>query len=157
MTATFNRTIDTANEGGTRAIAGTIAGMSERGDIIGLAGDLGCGKTVFARGFIHALGGTGEVPSPTFTLVQIYDFGTRIFHFDLYRLEKPEDAFELDLDDAFHDGISLIEWPERLGLFLPSRRLMITMEFGQQEGTRRLQMAAPESWAARIRGLEPSV
>ena len=151
MTATFTRTIDTTNE------AGTIAGISAGGDIIGLAGELGSGKTAFARGFIHALGDTGEIPSPTFTLVQIYNFADRVFHFDLYRLEKPEDAFELDLDDAFHSGISLIEWPEKLGPFLPSRRLMITMEFGQQEGTRRLHMEASDSWAARIRGLQLSV
>ena len=157
MTATFNRTIDTANENGTRARAGPIAKMSAGGDIIGLAGELGCGKTAFARGFIQALGGTGEMPSPTFTLVQIYNCATRVFHFDLYRLEKPEDAFELDLDDAFHDGISLIEWPEKLGPCLPSRRLMITIEFGQQEETRRLHLEAPDMWAARIRGLEFSV
>ncbi|MEE2761407.1 MAG: tRNA (adenosine(37)-N6)-threonylcarbamoyltransferase complex ATPase subunit type 1 TsaE [Pseudomonadota bacterium] len=157
MTATFTRTIDTTNEGDTRAIAGTIAGISAGGDIIGLAGELGSGKTAFARGFIHALGNTGEIPSPTFTLVQIYNFADRVFHFDLYRLEKPEDAFELDLDDAFHSGISLIEWPEKLGPYLPSRRLMITMEFGQQEGARRLHMEAPSRWAARIQGLEFNV
>ena len=112
----------------TATIAGAIAGLAGTGGVIALNGDLGSGKTVFARAFIHALGGRGEVPSPTFTLVQMYELArARVFHFDLYRLEKPEDGFELDMDDAFHDGISLIEWPDRLGAYLPPRRLMITM------------------------------
>ena len=140
------------------AIAGAIAGLAGTGDVIALNGDLGSGKTVFARAFIRALGGRGEVPSPTFTLVQMYELASaRVFHFDLYRLEKPEDGFELDMDDAFHDGISLIEWPDRLGAYLPPRRLMITMEFGARARARLLGLEAPAPWASRIRGLEAGV
>ena len=158
MTGSIHRTLEAENENRTCAIAGAIAGLAGTGDVIALNGDLGSGKTVFARAFIRAFGASGEVPSPTFTLVQMYELArARVFHFDLYRLEKPEDGFELDMDDAFHDGISLIEWPDRLGAYLPPRRLMITMEFGGRETARRLDMEAPASWASRIRGLKIDV
>ena len=98
--------------------------------MIALKGELGAGKTSFARAFIRARGGDDdEVPSPTFTLVQIYELpGATIWHFDLYRLRDPEEAWELGIEDAFRDGISLIEWPERLGALLPARRLEIALE-----------------------------
>ena len=128
------------------------------GDAIALAGDLGSGKSVFARAFIYALGGSGDVPSPTFTLVQMYELSpANVFHFDLYRLEKPEDAFELDIDGAFHDGISLIEWPARLGAYLPPRRLAIAFEFGASEDARLLHLDAPDAWAGRIERLQAHV
>ena len=64
------------------------------------------------------------MPSPTFTLVQVYEIGeVPIWHFDAYRLRDPDEAWELGIEDAFRDGISLIEWPERLGTLLPARRL----------------------------------
>ena len=92
--------------------------------MIALKGELGAGKTTFARAFIRARGGGEAVPSPTFTLVQIYEIGdVPIWHFDAYRLRDPDEAWELGIEDAFRDGISLIEWPERLGPLLPARRL----------------------------------
>ncbi len=90
------------------------------------------GKTEFARAFIRRLAGADEeVPSPTFTLVQSYETpaGT-IWHFDLYRLTRPEDVWELGFEDALADGIILIEWPERLGSALPARRLDLTLRPG---------------------------
>jgi len=158
MTVTTSRWIEAENESQTCALAGAIAGAAGTGDVIALAGDLGSGKTVFARAFIAALGGTGEVPSPTYTLLQTYDLSTaRVFHFDLYRLEKPEDALELDIDDAFSDGISLIEWPQRLGAYLPPRRLLVRIEFGPKDRQRRLGLEAPAPWASRILNLEADV
>ena len=99
-----------------------------RRDVIALRGDLGAGKTVFARAFIRARTRPDEeVPSPTFTLVQVYEPAGRadaaIWHFDLFRLATAEDALELGIEDAFGGAISLIEWPERLGRLLPASRL----------------------------------
>ena len=117
-------------------------------------GDLGAGKTVFARAFVRALcGADTEVPSPTFTLVQTYDAidGRELFHFDLYRLEKPDEALELNIDDAFADGISLIEWPERLGSFLPPNHLELALNYGDTESQRRAVITAGNNWAERLR------
>ena len=110
-----------------------LAALAKTGDVIALKGELGAGKTSFARAFIRALGGTGDVPSPTFTLVQVYELATAtIWHFDGYRLRHPEEAWELGIEDAFADGISLIEWPERFGAFVPARRLEIGLSLARR-------------------------
>ncbi len=119
-------------EAATTHLAARLATRAGAGDIIALWGDLGVGKTTFARAFINELTRhTEEVPSPTFTLVQQYDTpGGAIYHFDMYRLEKPDDAQELGVEDAFAHGICLIEWPDRLGPWLPRNRLDIILEHG---------------------------
>jgi len=98
----------------TTGLAARIAGIAAAGDVLALDGPLGAGKTAFARGFIRALTRPDEdVPSPTFTLVQLYDAGPiPIYHFDLYRIEDAAELDELGLEEAFADGITLIEWPE---------------------------------------------
>jgi len=119
------RRLDLPDEAATAALARRIAALAEAGDVIALSGDLGAGKTFFARAFIAE----ADVPSPTFTLVQTYqkpDKG-QIWHFDLYRLKQPDEAIELDIEDAFAEGISLIEWPERLGPLLPAERLDVAL------------------------------
>ena len=118
---------DLPDERATAALAARIAALARAGDVIALEGELGAGKTSFARAFIRARGSDEAVPSPTFTLVQVYEIGdVPIWHFDAYRLRDPDEAWELGIEDAFRDGISLIEWPERLGHLLPARRLRIT-------------------------------
>lgn len=111
-------------------LAKSLAGVLRRGDVIALWGDLGVGKTTFARVLIQALVGEAiDVPSPTFTLVQVYDSSQgEVCHCDLYRLKDPEEAFELGLEDAFHEAICLIEWPERLGNLLPRRRIDVLLK-----------------------------
>ena len=147
----FPRTIDVFDETGTGRVAAAVAALAVASDVITLAGDLGAGKTAFARGFLRARGVTGEVPSPTFTLVQLYETqGSLIYHFDLYRLARAEDAFELGIEEAFADGISLIEWPERLGPFLPAARLDIALGFGTTESARSIALTPSDAWSARL-------
>ena len=102
----------------TADIAHAFAARLHSGMLITLQGDLGAGKSVFARALIRTLAGDPalEVPSPTFTLVQTYET-TRgaVWHFDLYRLKGPEEIYELGWDEALAEGIVLVEWPERLG------------------------------------------
>ena len=103
-------------EAATHDLAGRIAGLARPGDAILLEGGLGSGKTSFARGFLRALGIAEEVPSPTFTLLQVYDTANGpVWHFDLYRLKRPDEALELGLEEGRAEAILLIEWPERLG------------------------------------------
>jgi tRNA threonylcarbamoyladenosine biosynthesis protein TsaE len=145
----------------TQALARTVAGLVRRGDVIGLGGELGAGKTTFARAFIHAREGraTEDVPSPTFTLAQVYDVaGLPVWHFDLYRLAKPEDALELGIEDAFAEGVSLIEWPGRLGRWLPKDRLDLMLTQGAAgEHARHVVLMGHGSWAERMEALRTSV
>ena len=113
-------TFETASENETAHVAQEFARISKQGDVWMLRGTLGAGKSVFARAFIQYLTGAKEVPSPTFTLVQMYaaaDFD--IYHYDLYRLKDPEEIFELGVEEAFYSGVCLIEWPERMGGYAP--------------------------------------
>jgi tRNA threonylcarbamoyladenosine biosynthesis protein TsaE len=143
--------VELPDEAATAALAARISALAAAGDIIALKGDLGAGKTTFARGFIRARGGLEEVPSPTFTLVQIYELGAAaVWHFDLYRVTSPEEAWELGIEDAFAEGISLIEWPERLGPLMPPRRLEIEFLFGDQPEARRAVLGAGEGWRPRL-------
>jgi tRNA threonylcarbamoyladenosine biosynthesis protein TsaE len=152
------RAIELPDEAATRGLAAVVAALAEPGDVIALKGELGAGKTTFARAFIHARGERDEVPSPTFSLVQVYEAGTAtLWHFDLYRLRSPEEAWELGIEDAFGDGISLIEWPERLGPLLPTRRLEIALFFGHRPNARRAFLAGGAEWQARLASITADV
>jgi tRNA threonylcarbamoyladenosine biosynthesis protein TsaE len=144
--------VDLPDEAATAALAARIAALTAPGDIIALNGDLGAGKTSFARAFIRACGDPyEEVPSPTFTLVQMYESDAgAIWHFDLYRLASADEAWELGIEDAFASGISLIEWPERLGPLLPAHRLEITLDFGDAPEARRAVLVGDTGWRARL-------
>ncbi len=123
----------------TEQLARHLAPHTAPGDVIGLCGPLGSGKTAFARAFIRARLGrpAEEVPSPTFTLVQLYEHAAgAIWHFDLYRLDGPEDAYELGIEDAFAGAISLIEWPEKLGDLMPADWLQVQLVPGEDEEAR---------------------
>lgn len=139
-----------ASQADTEALGARLAALARPGDVLALSGGLGAGKSVLARAFVRAyVGNPGEeVPSPTFTLVQVYE-GPRgaCWHFDLYRLGKPEDALELDIEEAFRDAVSLIEWPERLGGFLPRRALKLSLEIEDESERRRVLL---DGWAERL-------
>jgi len=137
------------HEADTARLGAAIGGEVKKGEAICLSGPLGAGKSTLARGLIRALTGEEtEAPSPTFTLVQAYE-GRRfpIAHFDLYRLEKPEEVLELGFDDALHEGAAVIEWPEKLGHHLPANRLDVELTI---EGDRRRARLSPHgAWTER--------
>ena len=147
--------IELPDEAATAALAAHIAALARPSDVIALKGELGVGKTSFARAFIRSRARNEEVvPSPTFTLVQVYELGSAaIWHFDLYRLKSPDEAWELGIEDAFSDGISLIEWPEQLGPLLPRYRLEITFLFADRPEARRAVIAAGGDWQERLAGI----
>ena len=118
------------NESETAQIAYHFAQTLKVGDVVALYGTLGVGKTAFCRGIIQSLtSNETDVPSPTFTLLQTYDTPLYpVYHFDMYRLKTPEEAYEIGIEDAFYDGVSLIEWPEKLGYLLPQHHKKVTIE-----------------------------
>jgi tRNA threonylcarbamoyladenosine biosynthesis protein TsaE len=148
----MSRDIDLTDEGETRRLGAALAKALQIGEAVCLTGPLGAGKSVLARALVRALTTPDEeVPSPTFTLVQVYELAdATVWHFDCYRLREPEEAWELGIEDAFQDGISLIEWPERLGPLLPKRRLDIALLPGRMPQARRANIDAGADWAERI-------
>lgn len=132
-------------EAATAALAHSLAALAQPRDCLCLTGDLGAGKTAFARAFIQARAAlegapalAAEVPSPTFTLVQIYDLPSgAVWHFDLYRVSNPEEIWELGFEEALAAGLLLIEWPERLGRLKPTDHLGLRLFHDQtsQSGT----------------------
>jgi tRNA threonylcarbamoyladenosine biosynthesis protein TsaE len=134
----------------THAAGRALAPHLRAGDVIALSGDLGAGKTSFARGVLAALGLLEEAPSPSFALVIPYalpDVTLPVWHVDLYRLDDAEEVEQLGLDDALFDSALIIEWPERMGARLWPEALRL--HFDAFEGGRRLTVAAPPSWEAR--------
>jgi tRNA threonylcarbamoyl adenosine modification protein YjeE len=142
---------------GTADIAGQIANLMRPGDIIALGGTLGAGKTAVARAIIRHLAQEDiDVPSPTYNLLLTYDFDDFcLYHYDLYRLESPEEALELDIDEAFDMGVSLIEWPDRLGGYLPEEYLLIEIIAEEEDdGEARLfRFSGNEDWRSRLASL----
>jgi tRNA threonylcarbamoyladenosine biosynthesis protein TsaE len=122
-------TLDLPDAHATEALGVRLAGQARPGDVILLEGPIGAGKSCLARAFIRArMGREEEVPSPTFTLVQVYEAdGVEIWHADLYRLTHPDEVWELGLEDAFSSAICLVEWPDRLGKHVPPGALRIRL------------------------------
>ena len=118
------------DEAATERLGSALAGRLRARDVVALEGGLGAGKTTLVRAILRAAAGdaTLVVPSPTFTLVEVYDTPKGVFwHFDLYRLEEAQQVFELGWEEARADGIVLVEWAERLGMLLPEKRLTVTL------------------------------
>lgn len=134
---TISVTLALENEQATLRLVIDIANALEPGDMVTLSGDLGAGKTTFARALIRHLAGnpTISVPSPTFTLVQSYDLPRfPLIHADLYRLSGPEELAELGLDDLPEGTVILIEWPDRAGGFLPADRIDLAFTLSPDQG-----------------------
>ena len=146
-----------AGEGATAALAAALAPLCRTGDCLLLQGDLGAGKTAFARGFIRALvGDEVEVVSPTFTLVQTYALpcGAQVWHGDLYRLEDPSDLDEIGLEEALQTSITLIEWPELARRLLPLDALAITLRAGVHHDERIIEFSSGSAlWQERLKDM----
>lgn len=129
------------DEAETIAFAQKLSKLAQKGDVFALYGTLGMGKSVLARGFIQALTNAEEVPSPTFTLVQSYEAPEfEIYHFDLYRLKSAEEIFELGMEEALYEGVCLIEWPGKMGSYLPRNCFKITIT--PQENGRKITITS---------------
>ena len=136
------------DEQATLRLGEQLAAAARIGDVITLSGPLGVGKTALARGFIGALGHQGEVPSPSFAIVQPYDeLVPPVWHVDLYRIEDPSEIDELGLDAAV-DSVLLVEWPERAGAKAWPQALGLSLDFAQ-DGERILTAKVPPSWEGR--------
>lgn len=147
--ATGSRRLLLPDIGATGDLAAHLAPLTHRGDVIGLTGPLGAGKTTFARAFISALHGSGVVPSPTWSLVECHPTPAgEVWHFDLHRLEHANDVWELGLEEALAEGISLIEWPEIVERWLPPARLMLRLEHAGTGRTVTLEPGA--TWGSRL-------
>ncbi|WP_226623957.1 tRNA (adenosine(37)-N6)-threonylcarbamoyltransferase complex ATPase subunit type 1 TsaE [Alloyangia pacifica] len=139
----------------TCALAATLAPRLRPGDVLLLIGGIGAGKTHFARCLIQSLLDEPEdVPSPTFTLVQVYDVPTgELWHTDLYRLSDPEQVVELGLTEAFDEAICLVEWPDRLADLTPAAALTLSFEVTGDE-TRQVTLDWQDArWDSRLEGL----
>ncbi len=153
----LTQVIPLASEAATRRLAQNLAPRLRTGDVVALSGDLGAGKTTFARALIQALTSPDEeVPSPTFTLIQTYSAqGFEISHFDLYRISDSLEVVELGWDDAVASGVVLVEWPDRLGPFCPPHRLHLTLGADGKDPTARIAriQADRAHWDERLKGL----
>lgn len=142
----------------TARLGETLAPLLRAGDVLLLEGQIGAGKTHFARALISArlaaLGRHEDIPSPTFTLVQSYDAAPEIWHADLYRLTHPDEAIELGLEEAFETAICLVEWPDRLGDLTPAGALTLRFSLRAGGAARAVEISGDAAWRARLQPLE---
>jgi len=148
-----NVKLTSPNEDCSLTLGARIGEQVEPGDVLALWGELGSGKTLFARGIARGMGVAHQVPitSPTFTIINEYQGRLRLYHLDLYRLTTPDELETLPWRETiFGDGVAVIEWPDRMGSLLPDKRLDIKFEF-LDEDRRTITFAAyGESQKARL-------
>ena len=131
------------------ALGRKLASALRPGDVVTLSGPLAAGKTTLVRGLLAGLGHRGEVPSPSFAIVQPYeDVTPRLWHVDLYRVEDPSDLDELGLDDVGGEGVLIVEWPEHGGHGAWPRALALSLEV-LEDGARALTAEVPAAWEER--------
>ena len=137
------------DEKATLAFGRKLAGLLRAGDVVTLSGPLAAGKTTLVRGLLGALGHKGEVPSPSFAIVQPYEaLNPPVWHVDLYRIENALDLVELGLDDIREDGVLIVEWPDHAGARMWPEALALSLEVADN-GARALTADVPASWEGR--------
>ncbi len=139
-----------ADEAATRAAGAALALLLKPGDVLLLDGPLGAGKTTLVRGLLEALGHSGEVPSPSFAIVQPYDdLALPLWHVDLYRIADPSELAELGLDSILDDGVLVVEWPGHAGEGAwPTSALALALAVGC-DGERTLTATLGQGWEDR--------
>jgi tRNA threonylcarbamoyladenosine biosynthesis protein TsaE len=143
--------ITLADAAASQAFGRALAAQVRPGDVVALSGQLGAGKTSIARGLLAALGLEGEAPSPSYAIVQPYDppeVAFPVLHVDLYRIDDPDEAEELGLEDARGDSLLLVEWPERLPDAWWADALWLTLTI-EADGSRGLTARVPAAWKDR--------
>ncbi len=141
--------ISLKDEEATTRLGAQLSVILAPGDAICLSGDLGAGKSTLARGMIKCVSSASEVPSPTFTFIETYETERfLLWHFDLYRLERPEDVWELGYEDALENGVMVIEWPERIGALAPLEALGIHLEVDGK--ARKAHITGAKNWRGRL-------
>ena len=140
--------VDLPDLAAMQAFGARVAQQLRAGDVVALSGGLGAGKTTLARAIIAAMGHQGEVPSPTFTILETYDLPLPVVHADFYRLDQPDEVEELGLDDYRHDAALLAEWPDKAGGFAHEAAcLSITLEIADEGRKAIVEMGA--DWLGR--------
>ncbi len=143
----------------TAALGRHVAALLRAGDVVALKGDLGAGKTTLARAIVAALSPDAtDVPSPTFTLVQTYPVvlaggPAELWHFDLYRLDRSEQIYELGLEEALSGAVSVIEWPELVERLLPRATLLTVTLEAAGDGARAATISGGAAWDERLERL----
>ena len=135
----------------TLALAGTVGEVLRVGDVVSLVGDLGAGKTVFARGVAHALGVTEPVVSPSFTIVREYDGRMPLVHVDVYRIDTVQELYDLGFEELVRDdAVTLVEWGDMIDGLLPVDRLDVRLAPGDTDDERVVEIEGHgRSWRAR--------
>jgi tRNA threonylcarbamoyladenosine biosynthesis protein TsaE len=145
----LERTVSTSDAADTRRLAASLAATAEPGDLVCLWGELGAGKTQFAKGFGAGLGVPGTISSPTFILMSEYQGRLPLFHVDLYRLADGADALAGGIvDERQAAGVTLVEWPDRMADLLPAHRLDVIID-GTGTEPRRITLRAADLSMAR--------
>lgn len=153
MMQTVIKDLQVQSEPEMQAVGARLARELQAGDAVFLTGEMGMGKSVLARAIARALGVQGAMPSPSFTILQSYDAGLSIKHFDLYRLEDPAEFYEAGLDEEMDaHSLSLVEWPE-MADFAPEPRLEVRFARGEKENSRVLLIGAVGMDAGRVERL----
>jgi ATPase, YjeE family len=126
------------NEEDTRRFGHELANRLKPGDVVALIGDLGTGKTTLTKYIAEGLGITEMITSPTFTIVCEYHSGRLpLYHFDVYRIDDPDDMFEIGADEYFYgNGVCVVEWADQIAELLPDETICVFMEYGTNEGER---------------------
>jgi tRNA threonylcarbamoyladenosine biosynthesis protein TsaE len=155
------RMLTTTNAETTQAVAAAVGAQLQIGDLVVLTGDLGAGKTTFAKGLARGLGVTQPVTSPTFTIVQEYDGRVPVAHVDVYRLDRIQELHDLGFEELLESRVTIVEWGEAIALVLPRDRIdvRLAMDDAIDDDDRRVVeiVASGPSWAARKADLDAAL